>query len=69
MWLEASLVRDLPGGLWNHLYHSIINFHSDALWDGHIHPSFLQLLDKNPGSRLGVCESVHGDVKKQPFFR
>ena len=30
---------------------------------------WLQLLEKNPGKRLGVAECVHGEVSSQPFFR
>jgi len=29
----------------------------------------LLLLEKNPAKRLGVSESVHGDVRTQPFFK
>jgi len=29
----------------------------------------LLLLEKNPASRLGVSDSCHGDIKRQPFFR
>jgi len=29
----------------------------------------LLLLEKNPAKRLGVSESVHGDVRSQPFFK
>jgi len=29
----------------------------------------LLLLEKNPANRLGVSESTHGDIRRQPFFR
>jgi len=29
----------------------------------------LLLLEKNPASRLGVSDSIHGDIRRQPFFR
>merc|ERR1712106_719406 len=29
----------------------------------------LLLLEKNPAKRLGVSESIHGDVRNQPFFK
>jgi len=29
----------------------------------------LLLLEKNPATRLGVSESIHGDVRNQPFFK
>jgi len=29
----------------------------------------LLLLEKNPANRLGVSESIHGDVRTQPFFK
>merc|ERR1711974_455587 len=28
----------------------------------------LLLLEKNPANRLGVSESTHGDIRRQPFF-
>ena len=28
-----------------------------------------QLLEKSPANRLGVSESIHGDVRAQPFFK
>ena len=33
------------------------------------HRVMFQLLEKNPAKRLGVSESIHGDVRNQPFFK
>ena len=33
------------------------------------HQLKFQLLEKSPANRLGVSESIHGDVRAQPFFK